>query len=158
MTHPCLATARLCSAMWVGAAFLFVATSVTEQVQPSFSGDVKDRLALIRFPWFYGVGGTLLATAAGASLFASRRGRRVSVAACLLTGALTVMAADYAFVYRPMRELLVPAGGRGPEFERLHRFSEWANGAGLALSAAAAVILSGVREPQLRDEPPRLHS
>lgn len=133
--------------MWVGAALLFVATSVTEQVQPSFSGDIKDTLALIRFPWFYGFGALLLALAAASSFLASALGCRGLSAAVLLACALCIMGADYALVYRPMRALLVPvASGRGAEFERLHALSEWANGIGLVAATAAAMILCAARE------------
>lgn len=144
MTHFLLALARLCSAMWVGAALLFVATSVTEQMHPALDGDTKAMLALIRFPWYYGTGAVLLSIATIASFAAARR-KAVIAAACALACALLVMAADYLWIYRPLRDLLLPtSGGRGAEFGRLHAWSEWANSAGLLFSVIAAVILCGI--------------
>lgn len=148
MTRHCLPLARLCSAMWVGAALLFVATSVTEQVHPSLDGDTKAMLALIRFPWYYGTGAVLLSIATAASLAAAARRKVVIAAGCSLAVALLVMATDYLWIYRPLRALLLPqGGGRGAEFERLHAWSEWSNSAGLLFTAIAAVILCGTRGP-----------
>ena len=85
MTRLCLAVARFCPAAWVGAAFLFVATSVTEQVQPSFAPATKDTLALVRFPWYYGVGFALLSATAVAVPFAGLpRGPRIAAALLVL--------------------------------------------------------------------------
>ena len=143
----CLAVARLASAMWVGAGFLFVATSVTEQVQPSFDAATKDTLALIRFPWYYGTGGTLLIVACAGAAWSRLAIRPRAAAVLLLLGAAVLLNADWAFVYRPMREALTPPGARrGAEFELLHTWSEWLNGAGFVLNAAAAVILCASRE------------
>src|SRR5688500_8946512 len=117
MTHLCLATARLCSAMWVGAALLFVATSVTEQIQPAFDIETKNSLALIRFPWYYGAGFPLLLTAAVAALAAGwRRPKNTNAATAssiLLYFAQGVLWIDFSLVYQPMRELLdAPGSGR----------------------------------------------
>jgi hypothetical protein len=147
MHRICLIVARLCSAMWVGAGLLFVMTSVTEQMHASFDPATKDTLALIRFPWYYGTGATLIAAALITTRFATLpAGARLAVT-LLLGGVLVVMCCDFWFVYRPMRDLLVPPGsGRGGAFERLHTWSEISNAAGFALSAAAAVMLCASRE------------
>src|SRR3712207_5349650 len=98
MSRVCLTLARLGSAMWVGAALLFVTTSVTEQLQPTFDPATKDTLALIRFPWYYGTGATLLAAAFLSTLFAGlRRGTRTA-ALLLLVAAGLLMSGDYASV------------------------------------------------------------
>jgi hypothetical protein len=151
MRRACLALARFCSAFWVGAAFLFVTTSVTEQMQPSFDAATKDTLALIRFPWYYGAGTVLLVVGASAAALAGRGTRTnvnpVTIAALLLLFADVLLWTDYAWVYRPLRELLMrPGDGHGVAFGRLHHWSEGLNAAGFLLSAAAAVTLCAARE------------
>lgn len=153
MKRTCLAIARLCSAMWVGAAFLFVVTSVTEQVQPSFDSETKDTLALIRFPWYYGTSFPLLLTAASAALLAGWRAPKntnpATVSGLLLYLAQGLLWIDYTRVYRPMRDLLAsPGTGRGPAFERLHSWSEWLNAAVFLLTAVAAATLCAARMPR----------
>lgn len=138
----CLTAARLCSAIWVGAALLFVFTSVTEQLEPAFDIAVRNRLAMIRFPWFYGTGAVLLIAATCATACLALRRRTALVAFVLLSAALAVMAGDYAFVYRPLRASLNPPGAaRGAEFQRLHAWSERLNSLGFLLSAGAAATL-----------------
>lgn len=147
MTRFCLALARICSAMWVGAALLFVITSVTEQLDPSFDAAARDRLALIRFPWYYGTGATMLFLTLVATLLAGRKRLvlRIAFLAVLLAGG--VMAIDYAFVYRPLRaDLSSPGEERSVRFEQLHAWSERLNAAGFLLSGAAAVLLHVGRE------------
>ena len=152
MPRLCLTLARFCSAMWIGAALLFVATSIAEQTHHSFDGLTKDALALIRFPWFYGTGFTLLAGSLLATRFAGLPARPRNSAMLLLLAAVLLMAADHTFIYRPMRELLSSAaGGRGPAFERLHFWTEGLNAAGLLLAAAASVVLCAARA----EPPPR---
>lgn len=148
MSRYFLPPARLCSAMWVGAALLFVATSVTEQLQPSFDADTKDMLALIRFPWYYATGGALLVVSAASAVLAgsAARHRGVLAAGLLLAAAVVVMQADYFWVYRPLRELLASGSEHGPDFERLHSWSERLNVIGLLLSAVGAAILCGASD------------
>ena len=136
--------------MWVGAALLFVATSVTEQVHPSFDVETKNTLALIRFPWYYGTSFPLLLTAAVAALAAGwRRPKNTNAATAsslLLFFAQGILGIDFSLVYRPLRKLLEsPGTGRGAEFERLHFWSEGLNSAVFLLAAAAAVTLCVTR-------------
>lgn len=146
MRRVSLTVARLCSAMWVGAALLFVATSVTEQVQDSFTADTKDTLALIRFPWYYGAGFSLLSMSLLAACFSGMRRHTGTIVAALLASALCLMIADYAFVYRPMRDLLSQQGREhGGDFERLHHWSEFINSVGFLFSTGAAITLCASR-------------
>jgi hypothetical protein len=146
MRQFCLALARFCSAFWIGAAFLFVTTSVTEQVQPSFDAATKDTLALIRFPWYYGTGMTLVAVAFFATRAAPISPKTQSAALLLLMAVFGLMCGDFVFVYRPMRAMLTPPGaGHGAEFTRLHHWSEGLNAAGFLLSTTAAAILCAAR-------------
>ena len=142
MNRICLALARLASAMWVGAAVLFVVTSITEQIHPSIDVATKDTLALIRFPWYYGMGATLLAISAVASGCLARRDRWYAIAATLLAAALLLMAIDYVSIYMPLQEVMrSPETSRGDSFQRLHTWSEWINSAGLMLATAGAILL-----------------
>lgn len=142
MTSFLLIVARLCSAMWVGAALLFVLTSVTEQVQESFSTETKDTLALIRFPWYYGTGFCLVGVSFLATVLSSRGKTSGSVATALLAAVLVLMLVDYFFVYRPIRALLLEHQPvRSSAFESLHRWSEIINSVSFLLNLAAAVVL-----------------
>ncbi len=128
--------------MWVGAALLFVLTSVTEQVEPAFETAIRDRLALIRFPWYYGTGAVLLTVGIVTGAAISRGRRTILIATLVLLAAASAMAADYALVYRPLRASLTPPGAaRDAEFQRLHEWSERLNAGGFLLSAVAAVML-----------------
>ena len=150
MSRFCLTLARLCSAMWVGAGFLFVTTSVTEQVQPTFDATTKETLALIRFPWYYGTGFVLLTTGFLASRFTPLSSRPRTAAMLLLLSATFLLATDHTFVYRPLREKLAQPGPVSDVgFERLHSWSEWLNGASFLCTAVAAVILCATRERPL---------
>lgn len=152
--RTCLTLARLCSAMWIGAALLFVLTSITEQTQPAFNAATRDRLALIRFPWYYATGATLLILSAGGAGVVAIRCRMGRVATLCLVAALTVMAGDYLFVYGPLRESLTPPGSdRTATFERLHVWSERVNSAGFLLAATAAMLLCATRDEQRRPKP-----
>jgi hypothetical protein len=136
---------------------LFVATSVTEQVQPSFDAATKDTLALIRFPWYYGAGMVLLIVGASAAALAGRGARTnvnpVTMAAVILLFADVLLWTDYVWVYRPLRELLMPPGSEhGAAFGWLHHWSEGLNAVGFLLSAAAAVMLCAAREDGLKRE------
>ncbi|MGC1275953.1 MAG: hypothetical protein WBC44_19785 [Planctomycetaceae bacterium] len=156
MNRVCLTLARLCSAIWIGAAFLFVVTSVTEQVHPAFDGATKDTLALIRFPWFYGTGFTLLAVAFLATCFTRLAARTRTTALLLLLGAIVLMSADHIFIYRPMRELLSsPDASRGATFDRLHAWSEQINVAGFLLSLTASITLCAANPLRKQQETPR---
>lgn len=147
MSRFCLAVARICSAMWVGAALLFVLTSVIEQMDPALDAATRDRLALIRFPWYYGTGALLVFVSLVAAMVASRGRLLTKVAAVLLFLAGCVMVADHTFVYRPLRARLSPPGAeRTTEFQNLHGWSERLNSAGFLLSATAMVLLQVSRD------------
>src|SRR5690606_11763570 len=142
-----LPIARLSSTIWVGAALLFVATSVAEQVHPDLDASTKGLLALIRFPWFYGTAATLLAIGFVASVLAARGRRAVLAAAGLLALALALLAIDYWFVYRELVNVLLDAGKPpASRFAVLHAWSERLNAVGFLLSATAAAILCAVSD------------
>lgn len=137
---------RLLLAAWIGAAILFVITSVAEQTSEHFGSLVRDQLAAIRFPHYYFFGfcihGASLAFCAvvmSGSPTAVRR-RFTIVAGFVLVSAIG-MVADHALVYQPLLELITPPGQvRTPEFTRLHNLSRYANQAHLSVLLIAAVI------------------
>jgi hypothetical protein len=158
MARFCLALARICSAVWIGAALLFVITSVTEQIEPAFDAVTRDRLALIRFPWYYGTGALLLLVAFFAALVAGRQRVLIRFAAVALFLAACVMATDYALVFQPLKSRLSPPGAqRTPEFRQLHAWSERLNSAGFLLSMAAVALLHASRDvPNTKSESPHI--
>jgi hypothetical protein len=80
-----LAVARLASAVWVGAAMLFVITAVREVRHPGFDSATKDTLALLRFPVYYAFAFVVVSLALAGSVIAligRKKGeRRLIVAA-----------------------------------------------------------------------------
>jgi len=157
MARFCLVIARICSAAWVGAALLFVITSVTEQMEPAFDAATRDRLALIRFPWYYGTGALLLLVAFFAALVASHKRILIRLAAVAVFLAMCVMAADYVLVFQPLKSRLSPPGAaRTPEFRQLHAWSERLNAAGFLLSMSAVALLHASRDvPNKESESPQ---
>ena len=141
----------MCSALWVGAAFLFVVTSVAEQVHPDIDEFTKVRLAMVRFPWYYGTGITLLAIGFLATIGAGLNRRPKVAATLLLLAALVLLAIDYQFLYRGMVDVLMIPGDEPPgsRFASLHTWSERLNGLGFVLSTAAAIVLCTAREKTL---------
>lgn len=135
---------RFVSCAWVGAAVLFVVTSVAEQTSPEFTTTIRDQLATIRFPlyylfaaWSYGfmIFGTLLFL--GFSGQANRR--RAILMTVLMVGSTAVLVLDYFVIYRPLQELILPPGKpRTAEFDRLHTLSRYANQVHLLMVLAAA--------------------
>jgi hypothetical protein len=146
MNSLALCLARFCVAAWVGAAVLFVVVSVREVTSSDFSSEVKDQLAVLRFPAFYACGAATLGiawlgTLASAGHPQLSRRRRL-VAATLLALALGEMAADYRFIYRPLEALVTPPGKpRTPGFVTLHRWSTRVNAVNVGLCLAAAGVL-----------------
>jgi hypothetical protein len=135
---------------WVGAAVLFVIVGVREVTAGDFDSAIRDRLVLLRFPWFYVTGFALvglgwLGTAlAGGHPQLSRRGRWVAL--MLLSLALAGMTADYVLIYQPLERLVTPPGQpRTEQFMTLHRWSARINGVNLLLCAGASGVLTWPR-------------
>ncbi|MGH7201031.1 MAG: hypothetical protein ACREJB_10535 [Planctomycetaceae bacterium] len=146
MRTLCLTLCRLSIACWVGGATLFVATSIVEQRFAGFTPTVRDQLAVLRFPWYYGFGFTLVTASLVFGVCARNHPgvgpRAMRFALGLLAAALLVMLADYLWVYRPLHDLITPPGSpRSAEFARYHEWSKWINfgHGGLSLIAAALV-------------------
>lgn len=141
-----LALSRFCASAWVGAATLFVVTSVREVTFPAFDSATRSALASLRFPAYYGFGFGLVGGAFVASLFApvviSGSSARMRLYQCLLAAALLAMVADYAFIYTPLAEMTAAAESARPaNFATYHRASMYVNAAQLGLCFIASFIV-----------------
>ncbi|MCH2203630.1 MAG: hypothetical protein MK102_16805 [Fuerstiella sp.] len=140
VTVTAIVVMRLALAVWTGAAILFVITSIAEQKFPAFDPTDRDHLATIRFPFYYAAGIACCTLALAAGVLCRKFSRHLQVALLLTTLASMVFALDYWFVYRPLQELIIPAGRpRAEEFQQLHTWSRNVNALHLLLVLIAAV-------------------
>lgn len=135
-----LVVLRLTLAFWVGAAVLFVMTSVAEQVFPEFNATIRDQLATIRFPFYYMTGTACCTIALATGVMCRSLSPRLTVSLVVVALASGVYAYDYFYVYRPLQELIIPPGQpRTDEFERLHEWSRNVNMVHLVLILFAGI-------------------
>jgi hypothetical protein len=154
MRSLCLAVCRFSLAAWVGAAVLFIVVSIGEI--NAFDSEMRERLVLIRFPFYYpcGFGLVLVSLASG---FASRKhaalsSRQANVFLGLVLVALLTMVADYIWVYRPLVEMMTRPGGAKPStFVSLHELTKWINFGNLTLCLIASLVICWPQK--LRTEP-----
>ncbi|HUG90143.1 MAG TPA: hypothetical protein VML55_04885 [Planctomycetaceae bacterium] len=153
MRSVCLMIARLSLAAWIGAAALFVATSIREVRSRQagfdfeFDSTTRDQLVTLRFPLYYRYGFALVGAGLAAGLAAYGHpalGRwRSRIALALLAIALASMVADYVWVYQPLARMIDPPGGTKPaEFVTYHNASKWINETNVSLVLIAAALLS----------------
>ncbi|MCP4170970.1 MAG: hypothetical protein GY758_09390 [Fuerstiella sp.] len=139
---------RLLLAAWIGAAVLYVITSVAEQTSLLFDSVSRDQLATIRFPLYYGFGlgihvaGVVFAFVVwNTSTPENRRRFLVIFLLVLLSGLLITL--DYSFVYLPLQQLITPPGQvRSQQFVQLHMMSRHANEVHLTVMLIAAILAS----------------
>ena len=142
---------RLALAAWAGAAVLFVITSIAEQKFPAFDFTDRDHLATIRFPFYYAAGIACCTLALAAGVLCRKLSRHLQAAMLLTTLASIVFALDYWFVYRPLQELIIPAGRpRAEQFEQLHTWSRNVNAVHVLLVLIAAVKAALPVSPEKR--------
>ncbi|MCH2210650.1 MAG: hypothetical protein MK110_05075 [Fuerstiella sp.] len=135
-----LVVMRLALGFWIGAAVLFIITSIAEQKFPAFDSMLRDQLATIRFPFYYAFGISCCTAAIAAGVICRNLSRHLQIAMLLTTLAAVVFALDYWFVYRLLQELIIPAGSpRTEQFEKLHTWSRNVNSVHLLLVLIAAV-------------------
>ncbi len=143
MQRLCLTIARLSLSAWIGAAALFVVTSIAEQRSTAFGSDVKNVLAALRFPAYYGFGFVLVGLGlVGGMIGIDRRQhfRRWCVLIGCLYLALLLMSIDYFTIYSPLYAIVTdPSGVRDARFLQLHRWSEQVNTVDVTLCATAAI-------------------
>jgi hypothetical protein len=142
-------------AAWVGGAALFVVTSIIEQSGPNFDSVIRDHLALMRFPFYYGFGFSLV----GVSLFAGVAavghptvGRKCATTFLICTSlAMTLMLVDYFWIYQPLIELITPAGAvKTADFVTYHKASKYINEIDLTLCLVAAFAICWPMASQLQ--------
>lgn len=159
-TSSLLVILRLSLAMWVGAAVLFVITSVAEQTSPHFDSLVRDQLATIRFPYYYQFGfvtqGTACLTAISLLLLTTGCQRKRVLAALVFTAiSVVVMTYDYQSVYLPLQKLIIPPGQpRSQEFTELHVMSRNINIAHVCLALWGAIVAASQPRADLNDACP----
>ena len=145
MRTVCLAVCRFSLAAWVGAAVLFIVVGIGEI--KVFDSEMRERLVLIRFPFYYscGLGLVFVSLACG---FASRKhsalsSRQAKIFLGLVLVALLTMVADYIWVYRPLVEMMTPLGGAKPStFVSLHELTKWINFGILTLCLIASLVIN----------------
>lgn len=145
MQRTFLMIARFALSAWIGAAALFVCTSISEQISPTFDSDIKNTLAAIRFPWYYGFGFSLVGTSFVCSLISvglkEQRARWLMIVTPILL-ALILMVVDYFVIYAPLYEIVSQSNhARDARFVELHRWSERINTVDIVLCLIAALSL-----------------
>ena len=137
---------RFVLCVWVGAAALYVITSVAEQTSPHFDTATRDLLATVRFPLYYKFGfiahiiaGTFGFLAWRAALPENRR--RMLIILGLVTLSALLIFLDFRLIYQPLQELINPPGQpRGDEFVKMHNRSKYANEVHVSLICLAAFL------------------
>lgn len=157
MQRLCLTIARFTLSAWIGAAALFVCTSITEQISPTISSDIKNALAAVRFPWYYGFGFGLVSTGLVCSAIgirhADQRGRWNVVVGSLVL-ALILMVVDYMAIYTPLLEIVSQSTlARDARFVELHRWSERINSIDITLCLIAALATCWPSKQSLAPSP-----
>lgn len=155
-----LAVARLALSAWVGAAVLFVITSVREVRHGGFDSATRDVLAAVRFPPYYAFGFVLVGIGLFGTAIAWQQGairrRRALAVLGLVAAALLLMVVDYVWVYSPLRETITPPGQTKPaRFASLHAASEWINTVDVTLCLVAAALLNWPTLPATSPDEPR---
>ena len=139
---------RVLLSVWVGAAALYVITSIAEQTSPHFNTVVKDQLATVRFPLYYKFGFIIHIVCATMGFLAWRsaetehRRHMLCVLVLIMLSGLA-MSLDFRFVYQPLQELIIPPGqARSAQFETLHVWSKYANEVHVTIVGLAAFLAS----------------
>ncbi len=147
LNRVCVFVQRVLLCAWVGAAVLFVITSVAEQQFDGFASSIKNQLAMIRFPKYYVFGSVALLTSLGCSTVRVASGERTRASfsvLLLLFAANVLMLIDFVFIYLPLHEIMVDLlRPRDDDFQWYHNASKYINSVGLLLTAIAAAIVCG---------------
>jgi hypothetical protein len=129
---------------------LFVIVGVREVTAEDFGSDIRDRLVVIRFPWYYATGFSLVSSALVGTALAHGH-RQLSrpawlLAMGLLSLALVGMIADYRAIYLPLERIVIPPGQpRTEQFMTLHHWSTRINSVNLLFCLSAAGLLTWPR-------------
>ena len=154
MRNICLTLSRFAISAWVGAACLFVVTTLKEVHSPQLDSVAKAELAVLRFPVYYmfafGLVAVAVVTFAAAPHSISKVRRILSVGIAALVLLLTTI--DYFWIYQPLAGMTAAVQEARPaEFVALHQASKWINTTQICISLVAALLLcwpaGGVQEP-----------
>ncbi len=138
MRHLCLTLSRFAMAAWVGAACLFIVTTLQDVHSPDLSSVAKAEIVVRKFPIYYGFGFGLLITAFVLSL----AGKRHWFVCGLVAVPLLLTAADYLWIYRPLETMTVAVDQARPaEFIDYHNASKWINTVQVSASVIAALVV-----------------
>ncbi len=144
MQRICITIARFALSAWIGAAALFVVTSIAEQRSPTFGSVEKNLLAALRFPAYYSFGFVLVGLGLVGGAFGVDYRVRLKgwlIVVVCLTLALILMVVDYVAIYSPLYAIVTdPSGARDARFVELHRWSEQINTVDVTLCLIAALI------------------
>ncbi|OAI51767.1 hypothetical protein AYO47_06825 [Planctomyces sp. SCGC AG-212-M04] len=128
------------------------------QLDAQLRKHVVAQMALLRFPFYYWAGGILLSVSWVSAVFLRGtylKASRWLLVMLFLSGACGLMAYDWHRVYRPLQEMTAkmandPSAEPDPMFATLHEHSKQVNGAELALTFLASLLLC---LPGTRPEP-----
>lgn len=144
MKSVALVALRTVLSFWLGAAVLFVATSIREITSPRISEASREVLPAVRFPLYYGFGISCVLLALGLTVYLLRTrvwGQiRNGTMIALVSILALVTLADYFWVYRGLLDLMQSGQLDGPRFELYHQLSMWVNALALGICAAAAAL------------------
>lgn len=145
LTRVATTILRFLLAAWIGAAVLYVITSVAEQTSEHFDSRIRDQLAALRFPLYYQFGFVMHAAAllCGLLVTVTSGGHRMrfAIVSGLIAVSLVGITLDYLFVFQPLLDLITPVGqARTQDFVRLHNLSRYANQAHISVMMIAGVI------------------
>ena len=142
-----VAALRFLLPAWIGAAVLYVITSVAEQTSSNFDSVIRDQLATVRFPLYYAFGTAIYVASLVFCVTAWRSAstevrRRAFIVMALMIVSAIIFAVDYFMIYSPLQALIVPAGQvRTQQFVTLHNWSRHVNEVHLTLTLIAAVLV-----------------
>lgn len=140
----CLATSRFAISAWVGAACIFIATTLRDVHSTTMDSVAKAELAVQRFPVYYNFAFALLGAAFVLGICglikATAQRKAVTIQLLLLPLVLTVI--DYLWVYRPLESMTVSVHEARPaQFVTFHTASKWINIVQVSASVAAAIAV-----------------
>ena len=144
MRSLCLGVCRFSLAAWVGAAVLFIVVGIGEI--KVFDSEMRERLVLIRFPFYYACGFGLVFVTLVCGFVSHKHPalsvRQANIFLGLVLVSLLTMVADYIWIYRPLVEMMTSLGSAKPStFVSLHELTKWINFGILTLCLIASLVI-----------------
>ncbi len=146
MSRFCLLMSRLLLSGWVGASLFFIWVTILV-AKSDLSSEVKDMIAIVRFPVIYKFSFGLLVPAYLFHLASFRAMRpcltRWLIVAFLVPLLLALGTLDYYNIYLPLADMIDPPGMARPmEFRVYHEASERMGGFMWVLGLVTAMMLN----------------